>query len=366
MRIYLDGNLSGERYTSTTPFRDLDPNWGPLVGIGNHGDSGVYNMPFNGVIDELQIYSRALTAEEALALFRAGEAGVCRNQPPVANAGADQTVECTSAAGCNVTLDGSASSDPENDPLTYEWKEGENVVGTAAIVNLSAVSLGPHAYTLTVSDDKGGTATDDVAITVQDTTTPVLTLANDSTTVVLPSAGAAGASVDALAASGAAATDQCDPNPTLAPAGSAQYPLGSTIVQITATDATGHSSAKPFTVKVVYSFAGFLQPINSDGSSIFRAGRTIPVKFQMTAADGSIISNAVATLAVAWVSNQVIGVFEEAEASGASNTDNYFRYDPTAGQYIYNLNTSGYSTGTYIFRAHLNDGTDHDVYVSIR
>jgi hypothetical protein len=66
------------------------------------------------------------------------------------------------------------------------------------------------------------------------------------------------------------------------------------------------------------------------------------------------------------VSNQVIGIFEEAEASGASNLDNYFRYDPTAGQYIYNLSTAGFTAGTYVLRATLNDGSTHDVYVSVR
>ena len=32
--------------------------------------------------------------------------GTLVNQPPTANAGADQTVECTSAAGAEITLDG--------------------------------------------------------------------------------------------------------------------------------------------------------------------------------------------------------------------------------------------------------------------
>lgn len=39
------------------------------------------------------------------------------NHPPAANAGADQTVN----GGSLVTLDGSASFDPDSDPLTYSW-----------------------------------------------------------------------------------------------------------------------------------------------------------------------------------------------------------------------------------------------------
>ena len=97
------------------------------------------------------------------------------NQAPTADAGADQTVECTSPAGCLVTLDGSGSSDPDGDALSYTWTdESTAVVGTAAIVQVT-VPLGTHTFTLTV-DDGSETATDTTDVTVQDTTPPVLTL----------------------------------------------------------------------------------------------------------------------------------------------------------------------------------------------
>jgi hypothetical protein len=91
------------------------------------------------------------------------------NQPPVADAGVDQTVECTSLAGTPVTLDGSGSSDPDaGQTLTYTWtgpfpEGGGTVVGVNPTVTLP---LGTHTITLTVDDGNGGTASDSVQVSV--------------------------------------------------------------------------------------------------------------------------------------------------------------------------------------------------------
>lgn len=92
------------------------------------------------------------------------------NDAPVADAGDDQTVECTNS----VTLDGTGSSDPEGDtPLSYEWREGANVLGTGATLNVTLGS-GPHVITLKVTDPGGASSEDTVNINVVDTIAPTL------------------------------------------------------------------------------------------------------------------------------------------------------------------------------------------------
>jgi hypothetical protein len=101
------------------------------------------------------------------------KAGFATNQPPVANAGPDQNVEQTSAAGAPVVLNASASTDPDGDALTYSWSY---TGGTASGVSPSVVlPPGVTTVTLTVSDGKAQ-STDTVLITVRDTIAPEITV----------------------------------------------------------------------------------------------------------------------------------------------------------------------------------------------
>ena len=96
------------------------------------------------------------------------------NQLPAANAGINQTAECTSTTGSNVTLDGSGSSDPDGDALTYTWTGHFGTVnGQTPIVSLP---LGTHALTLEVRDPSGEMDTDIVSVTVEDTVAPDVTV----------------------------------------------------------------------------------------------------------------------------------------------------------------------------------------------
>jgi hypothetical protein len=109
---------------------------------------------------------------------------VTSNQPPVADAGEDATVECTGST--TYTLDGSGSSDPDGDDLTYSWTDGNgDVVGTTADPTVP-VSLGDNTFTLTVDDGNGETDVDEVTITVEDTDGPTITLSGSAIELSAP------------------------------------------------------------------------------------------------------------------------------------------------------------------------------------
>jgi hypothetical protein len=114
------------------------------------------------------------------------------NQAPLANAGADITVQLPSAG---ITLDGSASYDSDGSIVSYKWTKISGpstftlATPTAATTVLSNMVVGVYIFRLTVTDDKGATGTDTVTVTVLDLkapTTGVLTVTaspNPSTSV---------------------------------------------------------------------------------------------------------------------------------------------------------------------------------------
>jgi hypothetical protein len=119
----------------------------------------------------------------------------------------------------------------------------------------------------------------------------------------------------------------------------------------------------------VYNFSGYLPPIKPDGSVAFLKKRgAIPVKFQLTDCTGHFITNAVATIEVLYVGTGVTGdVVLDVSSVGSANTGNLFRYDPDSNQYIYNLSASSLASNSmYKIRAHLDDGTTHEVMISIK
>jgi dienelactone hydrolase/uncharacterized protein (DUF2141 family) len=115
------------------------------------------------------------------------------NQPPVARAGADQTIALPANS---VTLSGIASSDPDGTVVGYSWTKIAgpaqfNIVspsGTATVVN--NLAQGFYSFRLTVTDNAGATSMDTVNVTVNAASPapnqPPVALAGADQSITLP------------------------------------------------------------------------------------------------------------------------------------------------------------------------------------
>lgn len=102
------------------------------------------------------------------------EEGSCANMPPTAEAGNDQNLEAGVECMADVVLDGSSSSDPDEDTLSYNWTwNGGAADGVNPTIQLPK---GTTPITLIVSDGTNNSGPDTVFINVQDTTAPNITL----------------------------------------------------------------------------------------------------------------------------------------------------------------------------------------------
>ena len=86
---------------------------------------------------------------------------------PIAAAGGDQTVTDADGTGEeSVQLTGSGSTDPEGGQLVYQWSEGQTVLSTEADPVLS-LSVGTHVLALSVMDEAGNVAVNEVVVVVE-------------------------------------------------------------------------------------------------------------------------------------------------------------------------------------------------------
>jgi len=132
-------NGSNVSYTPNTNFFGSD-SFTYTAGDGNGGsDSAVVNVTVNPI-----------------------------NDPPTADAGMDQTVTDSDGNGQEtVTLNGSASSDLDGTIVSYEWDiNGDSITDLTGMTVQATFAVGTHAVALTVTDNAGAGASDNVSVTV--------------------------------------------------------------------------------------------------------------------------------------------------------------------------------------------------------
>lgn len=121
-----------------------------------------------------------------------------------------------------------------------------------------------------------------------------------------------------------------------------------------------------------YFFGGFRRPINDIErdpaleTSVFKAGSTVPVKFQVTDLDGNLVQ---ADAWPVWLSpERGLPITDAATTSvdtDVISTDSY-KWDDSDQQYIYNWSTKGLAAGYwYKIYAKLDDGTIYSVQVGL-
>lgn len=288
--------------------------------------------------------------------FRIQKFGTAPAADPTADAGPDQTVECEGAT-TEVNLDGSASTAGSGTIDSYSWAEGATPLGTGAMLTVD-LPVGVHTITLTVTDTGGGSDTDDVVITVEDTLAPDITCPANVVVNLPPNSNATSMVVNYPAVT---ATDSCSSSVTVnsTPASGSVFPVGTTTVEATADDGAGHVSECSFTVTVQYNFAGFFQPVdNLPALNVVQAGRAIPVKFSLSGdkglgifAPGSPSSGPIACNS----SDPAVDLEETVTAGGSS-----LSYDPSSDRYIYVWKTDAAWAGTCRqLVLELNDGSIH-------
>jgi hypothetical protein len=144
MKLYLNGALAVQTNTTLQPIGAYDPGWNPGIGIGNQ--SGTINhTSFDGLIDDLALYSRALSAAEIQSIYNKGpegKAGLAR--APMLS------LQSQSEGGMQLTIGGAAGRIYEvqvsTDLLNWMAWTQVNSTGTNSVVDTKTAGRQQRFY----------------------------------------------------------------------------------------------------------------------------------------------------------------------------------------------------------------------------
>jgi hypothetical protein len=159
MSLYVNGVLAARTTTDVRPYGDLTGS-NPGVWIGNTGGypGTLTNSPFNGLIDELSVYNRALTPGEVLGIYKAGGDGkafspIAVDGPSVLEGAAATTTPMTFTITRTGSLSGSLT-------VFYTTADDTAVAGTDYVATSGNVTFADGQATQTVQVTVNGNNTD--------------------------------------------------------------------------------------------------------------------------------------------------------------------------------------------------------------
>ncbi len=273
-----------------------------------------------------------------------------------------------------------AVTDPGADTVTsyvVHWGDGGSDTYSGTGVKTHTYADGPNSYNVTVDlTDEDGTFTDVANSLVVQVNDVKPTVAIDS----LTGAGATACLSGNTVTLGFSWTDPAGTNDVYsydvnwgdgtlhASSAAATSPVtglthtyspgGPYTVTVTVNDgdpgAGGSVSSSAFSI--LYSATGVLQPVNDTQAkqdpSVFKYGSTIPVKIKVTDCSGANVSTLSPQISVKKISGStpLTAVDENITSTSGADSGTTMRFDPTAGQYIYNLATKSLSDSTATYQ----------------
>lgn len=149
--------------------------------------------------------------------------------------------------------------------------------------------------------------------------------------------------------------------------------VGSFSYTAVATDRAGNTTTITGTYTVKYRFDGFLQPINDTAhqvgvsTSIFKAGSTVPAKFQLKRDDGTVVQ---APSAPMWLTpvkgSATSATVDESVYTVSADSGSTYRYDATAQQYLYNWKSTNAGGNYWRVGVRLDDGQTYYANLGLR
>ena len=295
--------------------------------------------------------------------------GVQSNTPPTISATA-QSVPRDSTGSHSIASVGDAEDDEDDLSVTVNGGtssaiNGITVSGISVAANgtvsatiTTTCSSANASFTLRVTDSESefAEATLNVTVTAEDED-PVLDLPDDIVVSLAPNSS----DVTKIVTFTVSATDNCDAAPSVVatPASGSAFSIGTTTVNVVATDASGNTAEGSFTITVLYNFAGFYQPVdNLPVVNIVAAGQSVPLKFSLSGYKGLNIfaAGSPTSQMVPCTGGSSTSPIEETVTAGSSS----LTYDPTVDRYQYVWKTQKTWRGTCrLLIMTLNDGSTH-------